>query len=106
MIVLIPAFDIGPSERGILAAADLERRLKTRVWQMPMLGWRAIFSTRGMAGRRGNCGERSQQQHETGGTTLRGVSSGANCPSERFPCQPASSSDRVSSYRGRMSKHR
>src|SRR5436853_4394613 len=98
MVVLIPAFDTSPSERGILAAADLERHLKPRVWQMPMLARPDIFS--GMAGRRRDCAERSQQQNETHGTKPRGVSSGANCLSERFPCQPASSSDRVSSCRG------
>ena len=33
MIVLAPARDIGPGHRRILAAADLKRQFKMRIWQ-------------------------------------------------------------------------
>jgi hypothetical protein len=50
--------------------------------------------------------ERSQRQGERDDTERGGKTPQATRVSERFPCQPASSSDRVKSCRERMSKHR
>jgi hypothetical protein len=62
--------------------------------------------TDGVSRSRGISGERSKRQCDGNHSERGGVSSDATRVSERFPCQPASSSDRVKSGRGRMSKHR
>jgi hypothetical protein len=59
-----------------------------------------------MTGTRGIRGERSKRQRDGDHSERGDTSSDATRVSERFPCQPASSSDRVKSCRGRKSKHR
>src|SRR5882762_2268637 len=80
MIVLAPARDIGPADRSILTAADLKRRGQGGIWQMPT---------------RGVCGNRRHRQCDGDYPKRVGVSLEATRVSERFPCQPASNSDRV-----------
>src|SRR5713226_4665185 len=90
MIVLAPARDIGPGDRSILTAGNLKRPGQTRIWQMPR-GGSGSMRARGM---RGN---RSHRQHDGDYRKRGGISPEAAYVSERFPCQPASSSDRVKS---------
>src|SRR5258707_15189519 len=91
MVVFAPARDIGPGDRSILTAADLERQGKTRIWEMAR---RSIWKmpTRMIRSKRGN---RNHRQCDGDYTKRVGVSLEATRVSERFPCQPASSSDRV-----------
>jgi hypothetical protein len=51
-------------------------------------------------------GKNGQRQRDGDYTKRGGISPQAPRVSERFPCQPASSSDRVKWYREQMSKHR
>src|SRR5260370_41713669 len=96
MVVLAPARDIGPRHREILAAADLERPGQARVWNRAGMWKMRAHATRRMRAMRAVRGKRSQRQRDGDPTTKRGgVSPEATRVSERFPCQPASSSDRV-----------
>jgi hypothetical protein len=107
VIVLIPACDIGPRDRRILAAADLNRPLEARIGEgtrVRKVLTRVVGGSRVMRSTRGIDGEWSQRHSDQ--TKRGGVSSDPTRVSERFRCQPASSSDRVRPCRGRMSKHR
>src|SRR5260370_39114640 len=107
MVVLAPAHDIGPCYRDILAAADLEWPGKARVWNRPGIWTVRTHIMENMRAARTVRGKRNQRQHGGDPTTRGGgVSPEATRVSERFPCQPASSSDRVRQCRGQMSKHR
>src|SRR6266849_9260592 len=96
MVVLAPARDIGPCYWDILAAADLERPGKARVWNWPGISKVRTHIVGSVRAARTVRGKWSQRQHEGDPTTRGGgVSPEATRVSERFPCQPASSSDRV-----------
>ncbi len=86
MVILAPAGDIAPTERGILAAADLKRPGEAGIWQMTGFG---RMPARGM------CGKSAQRQRNGDDTKRAGVSPEPTRVSERFRYQPASSSDRV-----------
>src|SRR6266404_4745344 len=103
MVVLAPARDIGPRQRDILAAADLKRPGKTRIRNRAGIWEMRAHATRWMRATRSVRDKRSQRQRD-GDPTERGGVSLATRVSERFPCQPASSSDRVRKCRGQMSK--
>src|SRR5882724_10441851 len=98
MVVLAPARDIGPYDRGILAAAELKRPDETRIWHRTSIGEmraRAMHHPRRMHCTRGKRGKRSQRQYDSDPTKRGGASLQATRVSERFRCQPVSSSDRV-----------
>jgi hypothetical protein len=46
VIVLAPALDIAPTDRGVLGAADLKRQFEFRVWEMPVHGMRLAGTSR------------------------------------------------------------
>ena len=97
VVVLAPARDIGPCDRNILAAADLKRPGETRIWDMAsnrQMRTRIMDNTR-MRGTGGNRGKRRGRQRDGDHTTCGGGSPQVTRVSEHFPCQPASSSDRV-----------
>src|SRR6185312_10077547 len=91
LIVLVPAGYIGPAKLEILAAADLKRELELRIGQ----GARGLWADE-MAGV-----PAARRQHDNGNQHLRSRGNPQNREgsletpgfSERFPCQPASSSD-------------
>src|SRR6266851_7118989 len=96
MVVLAPARDIGPRHRDILTAADLERPGQARVWNGAGMWKMRAHAVRRMRASHGARGKRSQRQRDGNPTTKRGgISPEAARVSERFPCQPASSSDRA-----------
>ena len=109
MIVLAPAGDIGPGDRRILAAGDLQRQFKRRDKADADGRWRGSGAIAGDAnGARANARtswqpattrQRSSQRQPRQALEAARVS-------WRFRCQPASSSDRVRWCRGRMSRHR
>src|SRR5258708_14754145 len=99
MIIVFPARDIGPGQRRVLAAADLQRPFEVRVWQGTR-GWLSRMTEM-------TCRKRTQwhQQQYDSDHSKRKPCKVARF-SERCQCQPASNSDRERSCRGRMSRHR
>ena len=102
MIVLAPARDLGPGDRRILAAVNLKREFKLWIWQVTDgRRMRRLLRTR-MTCRKGI--HRSQRTRQS--DHAKREPRKASRVRRRFRCQPASSSDRENSYRGRMSRHR
>src|SRR5258708_21927744 len=101
MIVLAPACDVGPRDRDILAAADLERPCETGIWNEARARKIGACDTGSVGVTRGiSSSERNKRQRDGDHRERGGISPDATRVSERFPCQPASSSDRVTYCRG------
>ena len=104
MVVIAPAGDFRPGHRRILAAIDLKRQFELRIRQWPFgrrlevrLWLRTRMTRQGVIPWSHRQRERDHAKREP----CKGLRF-----SSRFRCQPASSSDRVRSCRGRMSRHR
>src|SRR5579871_2194486 len=105
LIVIVPAGNLGPGERNVLAAADLQRKVKQGI------GNNARRRMRGSAMRLivsgGQCKNGDDQDlRYRGYRQHRNAAPQANDVIGRFPFQPASSSDRVRWYRGQKSRRR
>ena len=102
MIVLVPARDLGPGDRRILAAGNLKREFKRWIRQMTDgRRMRGLLRTRITCRKGIHRGQRTRQSDHAKHEPRK-----ASRLRPRFQCQPASSSDRESSCRGRMSRHR
>ena len=104
MIVVVPAGDIRPGQRRILAAADLQRPFEVRIWQ----GARGRLTRMCVTDATWRGRKRTQRYAAATATAITANAQPCKAArvSERFRCQPASSSDRERSCRGRMSRHR